>query len=362
MSQQQQQSPPADIPTKAIFRYCEPDLSVPASERSLFAQPKPINLHEETLPLHNYRTAVHLDHGPAGLDKHGFTLVEDRDFCGGDNDDAWWWGDETALRATYIPAVEALVRRVTGCRVAVVNNVAFRRRGASRYDGAEGTKFYHPRGGELDRMIEKLACDVPMVSPSDTARSLEPARGLHVDYTLRGLLDTVRHCRADISAAGADALAALDAGTRPPRVAAYSVWRPLKRVTRDPIAVLNWSGGGAGGGAGAGAPVAEAEHGRSGDKIITRDLRPFDYRAKGYQGDYLLEAYMISKPARAEDHEWFYAPDQEPHEVWVFKFADTESQYDDRVAACCGHGSPVVVGTEGEDPRESIEARVLAFW
>jgi GA4 desaturase len=169
------QSPPAstNIPTKAIFRYCEPDRSVPASERSLFAQPKPINLHEETLPLHNYRTATHLERGPAGLDKHGFTLVieEDRDSdIDIDTDAAGWWSDETALRKTYIPAVEALVRRVTGCRVAVVNNVAFRRRGGSRYDGEEGTKYYHPRGGELDRMIEKLDCDVPMSKCDERVR------------------------------------------------------------------------------------------------------------------------------------------------------------------------------------------------
>jgi hypothetical protein len=175
LSQSQSQSPPAstntNIPTKAIFRYCEPDRSVPASERSLFAQPRPINLHEETLQLHNYRTATHLERGPAGLDKHGFTLVVEDDndhrHSLGDidtdaTDAAAWWSDETALRKTYIPAVEALVRRVTGCRVAVVNNVAFRRRGGSRYDGEEGTKYYHPRGGELDRMIEMLDCDVPM--------------------------------------------------------------------------------------------------------------------------------------------------------------------------------------------------------
>jgi hypothetical protein len=177
------------------------------------------------------------------------------------------------------------------------------------------------------------------VSPQDLEKSLEPARGLHVDYTLKGLYDTIRHCRADMADAGAGAIAALDAGERPPRVAAYSVWRPLKPVTRDPIALLNWTSPGG----------------------VTKDLRAFDYRAKGYKGDYLLEAYMISKPERAEDHEWFYVSRQESHEVLVFKFADSESEYDRDVAAACGHGSPFLVGTEGEDARESIEARVSSI-
>jgi hypothetical protein len=160
-------------------------------------------------------------------------------------------------------------------------------------------------------------------------------------------------------------------------VAAYSVWRPLKRVTRDPIALLNWierERDRAPAQAESGLLSGCNDNGNNDDdgddgngngnrrRDITRDLHAFDYRAKGHKGDYLLEAYMISKPARAEDHEWYYVPDQEPHEVWMFKFADTESQYDDRIAACCGHGSPLVLGTEGADPRESVEARVLAFW
>ncbi len=154
------------------------------------------------------------------------------------------------------------------------------------------------------------------------------------------MLDTVRYCRGDMASAGADAIKAIDAGERPPRVAAYSVWRPLKPVTRDPVAVLDWKSPG----------------------DITKDLHAFDYRAVGYKGDYLLEAYMMSKPKNQDDHEWYFVPEQKPHEVLMFKFADTESQYDSEVAGACGHGSPFIVGTEDEEPRESIEARVLAFW
>ena len=159
---------------------------------------------------------------------------------------------------------------------------------------------------------------------------------MHVDYTMQGLINTVRHCRADMVDAGAEALKALDAGERPPRFAAYSIWRPLKPVTRDPIAVLNWNSPG----------------------DITKDLHAFNYRAKGFEGDYLLEGSTLTKPERPEDHEWFHVSEQKPHEVLMIKFADSESDFDKDVAAGCGHGSPFIVGSEDEEPRESIEARV----
>ncbi|KAJ9607576.1 hypothetical protein H2200_007654 [Cladophialophora chaetospira] len=316
---------------RGAFRYGEPDSAIPADKRSLFSQPHLVNLQEETLPLRDYRSDTKLVRGVEGLHKHGFTLVEH-------HLDPHAWDDEAAVRGAYIPSVEQLVKNVTGCKTAIVNNVAFRRKHATQYDADKN--FYHPRDGDLDKMLATLPCDRAMISPIDPAKSLEPARSVHVDYTMKGLLDTVRYCREDMSLAGTEALKAIDAGKRPPRVAAYSVWRPLKPVIRDPIAILNWTSPG----------------------DITKDLRAFDYRAKGYKGDYLLEAYTIAKPKNLENHEWYYVSEQKPHEVLMFKFADTESQYDPEVAVACGHASPMVIGTEKEDPRESIEARVLAFW
>jgi hypothetical protein len=170
--------------------------------------------------------------------------------------------------------------------------------------------------------------------------TLEPVRGLHVDYTIKGLLATVRYAYREMAEAGAETLKASDNGEKLPRVAAYSVWQPLKPVTRDPIAVLNWTSPG----------------------DIKKHLIPWDYRARGFDGEYLLEAYTVTKPEKPEDHEWYYVSNQQPHEVLIFKFADTESMYDDKIAAAAGHGSPRIPGTENEPARESIESRVLAFW
>ncbi|KIX94929.1 uncharacterized protein Z520_09239 [Fonsecaea multimorphosa CBS 102226] len=317
---------------EAIFRYEEPDRSVPASERSLFSSPAPHNLREEKLPLHDYRSSTTLAKGAEGLHKHGFTVVEH-------HVDPSAWATERDVLDTYIPVVQDLVKSVTGCKTAIVNNVAFRRKLANKYDANK--MFFHPRDGELDKVIGALPSDRPMVSPQEADKSLEPARAMHVDYTLKGLRDTIKHCRADMVEAGAEAIRAHEAGeSRGPRVAAYSVWRPLKTVKRDPIAVLDWKSPG----------------------NIQDDLHAFDYRAKGYQGEYLLEAYTISRPTNLDDHKWYYVSEQKPHEVMMIKFADTDSVHDKDIAAAGGHGSPFVVGTEDEEPRESIEARVIAFW
>jgi hypothetical protein len=125
-------------------------------------------------------------------------------------------------------------------------------------------------------------------------------------------------------------------------------------VTRDPIAFLNWTSPSPS----QSPSESSSDSSSSPPGRITKDFHTWDYRAKGHQGEYLVEAYMISRPERAEEHEWFFVPDQMPHEVLVFKFADTESQFDLEVAACCGHGSPFLVGSEREEARESIEARV----
>jgi hypothetical protein len=138
---------------QAVFRYGEPDRSVPASARSLFSQPKLVNMHEAQLPLHNYRTATHLTRGVEGLHRHGFTLLEN-------HVDPGMYATEQDVRESYIPYVEKLVRELTGCKTAIVNNAAFRRKVAEKYD--KDKAFYHPKGGEIDRMMAAFPSDVAM--------------------------------------------------------------------------------------------------------------------------------------------------------------------------------------------------------
>jgi hypothetical protein len=140
---------------EATFRYEEPDLSVPAQERSLFAKVKAKNVQEEKLPLHDYRTAINLAKGVECLDKHGFTLVEN-------HLDESAWATEEDIRAKYVPSVERLVKNVTGCKTVIVNNVSFRRKLPKVADSEEGKTFYFARGSDFDRQIEALPMKLPM--------------------------------------------------------------------------------------------------------------------------------------------------------------------------------------------------------
>ena len=68
-----------------------------------------------------------------------------------------------------------------------------------------------------------------------------------------------------------------------PRYAAYSVWRPLKVVRRDPLIVAEW---------------------RSIDPV---DFVPFKHRIPTADGEFRSEAYMI-KPGDVSRQKWYWFP------------------------------------------------------
>lgn len=177
-----------------------------------------------------------------------------------------------------------------------------------------------------------------------TRSSTEPARYLHCDYTLHGMMQLIAHSEQAFAEAGAAALAAYNGegsdginGSQP-RVAAYSVWRPLKTVKRDPLVVAAWK------------------------SISPDDMVKATYQAKGTDGDYTMESWALKPSKDAKNHRWYWLPEQKAEEALIFKFADTESVNNEDIAAWTAHGSPQVLGSEDEEARESVEARVLAFW
>jgi hypothetical protein len=153
---------------------------------------------------------------------------------------------------------------------------------------------------------------------------------------------TARYCRSDMKAAAKEALDAEDEGrTDGPRYAAYSVWRPIKPVKRDPLAVADW---------------------RTTDP---KTLQPVEYRATSNvleSGEYMLEQLTQTPNAKGSGQRWYCKPNQQPDDVLILKFADTETERRDDISAGCAHCSPYVHGTDGEEPRMSVEARVMAFW
>lgn len=55
-------------------------------------------------------------------------------------------------------------------------------------------------------------------------------------------------------------------------------------------------------------------------------------------------------------------PGQKPEEVLIIKFCDSKAEEDESCAMGGLHISPILPGTENEEVRRSIEARVYVFW
>ena len=318
-----------------LLRFANPDLSIPASERGLFSPPANKEVVEAKLPLHDLRTSPSIIQGPAGLDVQGFAYIQHQSAL---SDETWFSG--TNIEDIYLPEVCSLICNITGAKRAIINQCAFRRK---HVELQTDPSFYLKRDAPLDQELAKLPTDVPFVYGKEAGGSLEPARITHIDYSSAGLRSTVRECRKDITAMAQNCIDKEARGERP-RYAAYSVWRPVKPVKRDPLAVCDW---------------------RTLDQSV---LQYFDYRClsnvnKG--GEHMNDACVLKVPTeeQKEGMKWYWVPEQKPDEVLILKFADTAVEQDGGIAAGCAHGSPVLVGAEEQDePRVSIECRVLAFW
>lgn len=172
---------------------------------------------------------------------------------------------------------------------------------------------------------------------------MEPSRATHIDYSVDGLRRTARECRKDIAEMAVKCLEKEARGERA-RYAAYSVWRPVEVIRKDPLAVCDWR------------------------SIEKKQLSYFEYRCLSNvtkSGEYMMDSIAMNIPDEKQKKQmrWYFVPEQKPDEVLILKFADTAVEWDQSVAGGCPHGSPVLVDAGNcVGPRLSIECRVLAFW
>ena len=72
-----------------------------------------------------------------------------------------------------------------------------------------------------------------------------------------------------------------------------------------------------------------------------------------------LEGKKGTDMCEGQGHEWWYMSGMQPWEMVVFKGLDSKRE---ERGWRCPHTAFRVEGSEGEEARESIEARVVAFW
>jgi hypothetical protein len=353
-------------------------------------------------PLHDLRALAFLNgeagwswsHSAGVLRKFGFTAIKfdpkwakvDDEVQAGDYDDL------QTLEETYFPEVKESILKLTGAKRVFITNSIVRRGDAPVKTPTNGT-------GSLAAVNCNDQKNVPdNYKASDETRSTHlassdnsrPARGAHVDYTPVGARRSIRRWRPDIykaaleagiidaedkicAAAKVDAQdkasnAIIDAkynadGKLGPRYAAYSVWRPMRTVTRDPLAMApRWSfpKGGALGFLGYESRMLAAPS-MGGDFL--RELESVvisEEDAKAYESSKGDEA-----ASGLESPQWYYLPEQKPDEVIVLKFFDSAALGGGLVSGDVGgapHASPDLGDTAYGPARWSIEVRCIAIW
>ncbi|KXT11118.1 hypothetical protein AC579_641 [Pseudocercospora musae] len=332
--------------TYGVVRFTVPDTSVSSQDRAIFTLPGNKSIHDTSVKLHDFsapqtRALNDVLSGPDGLDNQGFTYIKHKSSLDYDH-----FLTGSNVEDVYVPELESLVKEVTGCRKVVVYCVAFRRRLATE----QGIQKVEMKGGEIDRFVGCLPRDRILVSGRD-AYSTEPSRQFEsadkygVYISPDGLFETLKSCRRDITDAAKPVLEAAEHGSAIPRYGAFSVWRPLKTVQRDPIVVCD---------------------SRTNDR---NELAPVDFRALSEMkesAEYSMQALMGLPPRYPEKQKWYWIPNQTPEDVLFIKFSDSAagsiSTDGTPIALGCMHTSAIVPGTEDLEVRESVEARVYAFW
>ncbi|KFZ11472.1 hypothetical protein V501_04757 [Pseudogymnoascus sp. VKM F-4519 (FW-2642)] len=322
---------------------------------------------------------------PADLLKsHGFGVLNHKSVLFDPSNAHLSIDDEELLHETYYPEICDLLTKTTGAKHIFIThsfvrksrprgitrpnppNIA-RRAGSNNHADANfrGTVNHHDN-----------ATNVPKHIPAGAG--VGPARLPHLDYTHLSARQCIRFYRRDIElqaresgvigaedgicadlpfpATSAEANAVIgeryNRGELGPRYTAYSVWRPLRTVQRDPLCI---------------APRRQD----TGELVEY----PYDLRVPGNAelgGDFLREVALlgvqgedvgVGSAVDAGKLKWYYVSKQTREEVLVIKFFDSAALgRGEEEAEAPWHGSPDIGDVCGEEARESIEVRVIAFW
>jgi hypothetical protein len=117
------------------------------------------------------------------------------------------------------------------------------------------------------------------------------------------------------------------------RFAFLGAWRPLKTIKKDPLAVCDAT------------TVPDSDY----------QVRLREFSRTGIKS----ANYVMSHKEEEQRHEWYYMSEMRPDELVVFKGYDTKQ---DKPGWRCPHTAFRLRGSKGEEPRESIEARIVCFW
>lgn len=197
--------------------------------------------------LHDIRPSLNLcDASPYKLSKQGFTARRWPSALQSPPYTHESWHDENLLKAVYIPEIEALVLKVTGGKTIFTDQVVMRTALHTEVDTLASSEDDTGGSGK----DAKALTDYPKMIGTKAGGGASPAPKVHLDFAPDGARKHLRKYHQETARRAASIIEAenniLASGISAfelkqhydgPRWAMFSVWRPLKPVKRDPLAL-----------------------------------------------------------------------------------------------------------------------------
>ena len=381
---------------KGKFRYVGRDTKLTVNP-NLYHLPSLASFSDVlTLPVTDIRPSLSLGNAsPYTLSHHGFTARQQPSQLHSSPYNHSSWNDEEIVKKIYLSEVEELVKNITGCKSTLVESAVLRNNVHSEVDSLSkqpsGADFSDDDAGPCPRMIG-----------FSSAGGASPAPKVHLDFSPQGARTHIRKYHRDLALAAKPVIRAenrlLKSGVKwdelknhyhqsgegvggIPRFAMFSVWRPLKTVHRDPLALSSC----------ASFPTSDyialdivQPSGRLIPPNLSQIIESTYTLDQGSIKDeqvstHLDNSYVAHAPcdAEGESHNWHFISNQEPTEVLVIQLFDNEMEarkpprFGDNAVdntssvSISGvmHSAFELEGQdEGGEARESLEVRIVAFW
>ncbi|KAJ5521056.1 hypothetical protein N7463_001509 [Penicillium fimorum] len=219
--------------------------------------------------------------------------------------------DDDQIKAVYYPETEKWLKDVTGATKVKVCTHLVRRDPREALDATIGNSD---------------------LADTDTIPKVVPARFVHVDHSRKGAIGFLHENFSPDEAAN----------LLKTRWSIINVWRPLKSVHRDPLA------------------VCDSRSVKDEELIpMTVCLPP---KGSATYDNVSVGDFETLSTRMNPDHRWYFKSEQKPDEPLLIKIYDSKSETDRDLAGRVLHTSFTIPGTEDKEPRESIEIRCFVFY
>lgn len=336
---------PPSVSTYGKFRYISKGIK-PTPSTHFYHLPSVAEFGDvRSLPMTDIRSSLDLgDNSTYKLSTHGFTARRSPTTMSSSKFSHLDWSNETLLRDIYIPEVQSLVKSLTGAKTVFTDSLVMRTNLHTEVDGLA-------RDETEEEMLE-----FPKMVGTKTGSRGSPAPKVHLDYSPEGARTHLRKYHPNTRELAKEVVEAEDRliarGVKPeemedkydgPRWAMFSIWRPLKTVRRDPLALSDCRS----------FPVE--------DYVEFSVMFPTGVKEEGDAEEGHRENVFLAYGS--DSHDWHWISKQEPDEVFVIQLFDSDAEKEGRgVAGGVMHSSVTIEGTEEEEARESVEVRCIAIW